>query len=90
MPFERYFEIVPSIIIMIVIVYISIPSPRTKERNHKLMPIIDQTKYAYNSNNLFKNKNNNLEEGIECFSNWLSIEEGNEENKKNVHLILSI
>ena len=52
------------------------------------MVIIDQTKYSYNSNSLFKNKNNKLEEGMECFSNWLSIEEGNEENKKNVHLIL--
>ena len=46
------------------------------------MPIIDQTKCVYNFNNLFKIKNNNLEEGIEYFSNWLSIEEWNEENKK--------
>jgi hypothetical protein len=53
-----------------------------KERNHKLMPIIVQIKCVYNFNNLFKIKNNNLEEGIEYFSNWLFIEEGNEENKK--------
>ena len=46
-----------------------------KERNHKLMQIIDQTKCVYNFNNLFKIKNNKLEEGIEYFSNWLSIEE---------------
>ena len=54
------------------------------------MPIIDQTKCVYNFNNLFKIKNDNLEEGIEYFSNWLSIEEWNEENKKNLHLILKV
>jgi hypothetical protein len=46
------------------------------------MQIIDQTKCIYNFNNISKIKNNNLEEGIEYFCNWLSIEEGNEENKK--------
>jgi hypothetical protein len=35
-------------------------------------------------------KNNNVEEGIECFSHWLSIEDGNSEDKKNVQLILKV
>ena len=35
-------------------------------------------------------KNNNVEEGIECFSHWLSIEDGNSEDEKNVQLILKV
>ena len=36
-------------------------------------------------------KNNNVEEGIECFSHWLSIKDGNydENNSKNIQLSLT-
>jgi len=32
-------------------------------------------------NNIIEVKNNILEEGIECFTHWLSAEEGNSEKK---------
>jgi hypothetical protein len=35
-------------------------------------------------------KNNNVEEGIECFSHWLSIEDGNCEGKRNNQLTLTV
>ena len=35
-------------------------------------------------------KNNNVEEGIECFSHWLSIEDGNCEVKRNNQLTLTL
>ena len=54
------------------------------------MPIISKTKSVYNSG-ILEIKNNNLEEGIECFSQWLSIEEGNsEDGNKNVQLTLIV
>ena len=63
---------------------------KERERNNKLMPIISKTKSIYNAD-IFEIKNNNLEEGIECFSQWLSIEEGNsEDSNKNVQLILIV
>lgn len=36
-------------------------------------------------------KNNNVEEGIECFTHWLSIRDGNygEDNRRNIHLTLT-
>ena len=39
---------------------------------------------------LFEIKNNSLEEGIECFTQWLSIRDGNcdEENRRNMQLTL--
>jgi len=39
---------------------------------------------------LFEIKNNNLEEGMECFTHWLSVKEGNcdEENRRNMQLTL--
>jgi hypothetical protein len=61
-----------------------------RERNNKLMPIISKTKSVYTSG-ILEIKNNNLEEGMECFSQWLSIEEGNgEDNNKNVQLTLIV
>ena len=63
---------------------------KERERNNKLMPIVSKTKSVYNSG-IFEIKNNNLEEGIECFSQWLSIEEGNsEDSNKNVQLTLIV
>ena len=35
-------------------------------------------------------KNNNVEEGIECFSHWSSIEDGNCEVKRNNQLTLTV
>lgn len=35
-------------------------------------------------------KNNNVEEGIECFSHWSSIEDGNLEVKRNNQLTLKV
>jgi hypothetical protein len=61
-----------------------------RERNNKLMPIISKTKSVYTSG-ILEIKNNNLEEGMEYFSQWLSIEEGNgEDNNKNVQLTLIV
>lgn len=56
------------------------------------MSIVAITKGAYNPDIIITIKNNNLEEGIECFSNWLSIDEqtNGEEDKKNVQLILKV
>lgn len=36
-------------------------------------------------------KNNSAEEGIECFTHWLSIRDGNcgEDNRRNIHLSLT-
>ena len=36
-------------------------------------------------------KNNSAEEGIECFTHWLSIRDGNcgEDNRRNIHLTLT-
>jgi hypothetical protein len=54
------------------------------------MSIISKTKRVYTSG-ILEIKNNNLEEGMECFSQWLSIEEGNgEDNNKNVQLTLIV
>src|SRR5215211_1541028 len=54
------------------------------------MPILPKTKSVYDSS-IIEIKNNNLEEGIECFSQWLSIEEGNsEDSTKNVQLTLIV
>lgn len=54
------------------------------------MPLLPKTKSVYESS-IFEIKNNNLEEGIECFSQWFSIEEGNgEDSNKNVQLTLIV
>lgn len=39
---------------------------------------------------IFEIKNNNVEEGIECFTQWLSVKDGNcdEDNRRNMRLTL--
>ena len=38
---------------------------------------------------LFEIKNNNVEEGIECFTHWLSVKDGNcDEDNRNMQLTL--
>ena len=43
-----------------------------------------------NNNNIIEVKNNILEEGIECFTHWLSAEEGNSEKNSYIQLTLKI
>ena len=54
------------------------------------MPVLHQTpKSLEDGFAIFEIKNNNIEEGIECFSHWLSIKEGNYvEDDRNVQLTL--
>jgi hypothetical protein len=61
------------------------------ERNNKLMPILPETYNRVNHNfAIFEIKNNNVEEGIECFSRWLSIKDGNcDEDNRNIQLTLT-
>ena len=40
---------------------------------------MDRSKPNNNDNNIIEVKDNILEEGIECFTHWLSAEEGNSE-----------
>jgi len=58
------------------------------------MPILPETDNRVNDDLvLCEIKNNNVEKGIECFSQWLSIEEGNSEddnNNNNVQLTLVV
>ena len=57
------------------------------------MPILPETHNRVNDDfALFEIKNNNVEEGIECFSQWLSIKDGNcdeEDNSRNIQLSLT-
>ena len=57
------------------------------------MPILPETHNRVNDDfALFEIKNNNVEEGIECFSHWLSIKDGNcdeEDNSRNIQLSLT-
>ena len=56
------------------------------------MPILPETDNRVNDDfAIFEIKNNNVEEGIECFSQWLSIKDGNcdEDNSRNIQLILT-
>ena len=62
------------------------------ERNNKLMPVLPETPIESMMNfAIFEIKNNNVEEGIECFSHWLSIKDGNcdEDRQKNIQLTLT-
>jgi len=60
------------------------------ERNNKLMPILPKTdNRVHDDLAIFEIKNNNVEEGIECFSHWLSIKDGNcDEDNRNSQLTL--
>ncbi|HJS64305.1 MAG TPA: hypothetical protein VJ767_05550 [Nitrososphaeraceae archaeon] len=62
------------------------------ERNNKLMPVLPETNNSFNDEFAISEiKNNNVEEGIECFTHWLSIRDGNcsEDNRRNIHLTLT-
>jgi hypothetical protein len=61
------------------------------EMNNKLMPILPETNSRVNDDFvIFEIKNNNVEEGIECFSHWLSIKDGNcDEDNRNIQLTLT-
>jgi hypothetical protein len=61
------------------------------ERNNKLMPVSPKTGNRVKVDfTILEIKNNNVEEGIECFSHWLSIEDGNCEVKRNNQLTLTV
>jgi hypothetical protein len=62
------------------------------ERNNKLMPVSPKAGNRVKVDfTILEIKNNNAEEGIECFSHWLSIEDGNsEDSNKNVQLTLTV
>jgi hypothetical protein len=61
------------------------------ERNNKLMPILSKfDNRAKVDFTILEIKNNNVEEGIECFSHWCSIEDGNCEVKRNNQLTLTV
>ncbi len=51
---------------------------------------MDRSKPNNNDNNIIEVKNNILEEGIECFTHWLSAEEGNSEKNSYIQLTLKI
>ncbi|MGB9168760.1 MAG: hypothetical protein WCB31_07535 [Nitrososphaeraceae archaeon] len=56
------------------------------------MPVLPETNNSFNDEfTISEIKNNNVEEGIECFTHWLSIREGNcsEDNRRNIHLTLT-
>ena len=55
------------------------------------MPILPETNNRIDDNfAVFEIKNNNAEEGIECFSHWLSIKDGNcDEDDRNSQLTLT-
>ena len=55
------------------------------------MPILPEINNRVNDDFvIFEIKNNNVEEGIECFSHWSSIEDGNCEVKRNNQLTLTV
>ena len=66
------------------------------ERNKKLMPILPETRKSLDHDfAILEIKNNNVEEGIECFSHWLSMQDGgenksDEDNSRNIQLILKV
>jgi hypothetical protein len=65
------------------------------ERNKKLMPILPETRKSLGHDfAILEIKNNNVEEGIECFSHWLSIQDevnkSDEDNTRNIQLILKV
>jgi hypothetical protein len=51
---------------------------------------MDRSKPNNNDNNIIEVKYNILEEGIECFTHWLSAEEGNSEKNSYIQLTLKI
>ena len=55
------------------------------------MPILPKIGNRVNVDfTIFEIKNNNVEEGIECFSHWLSIKDGNsDEDNRNIQLSLT-
>ena len=62
------------------------------ERNTKLIPILPEIGKVHDQDfAILEIKNNNVEEGIECFSHWLSIKDGNsdEDNSRNIQLSLT-
>jgi hypothetical protein len=63
------------------------------ERNNKLMSILPELSKDLENNDFTRVEivNNNVEEGIECFSHWLSIKDGNsdENNSRNIQLSLT-
>ena len=60
------------------------------------MPILPETgKVPDHDFAILEIKNNNVEEGIECFNHWLSIQDGegnknDEDNIRNIQLILKV
>ena len=59
------------------------------------MPISPETRKSLDHDfAILEIKNNNVEEGIECFSHWLSIQDGenksDENNSRNIQLILKV
>jgi len=69
---------------------------RRRERNNKLMPIFPGTSKNLDNDDFTKIEivNNNLEEGMECFNHWLSIQDGenksNEDGSRKIQLILKV
>ncbi len=56
------------------------------------MSVLPETNNSINDDfALFEIKNNNVEEGIECFTHWLSVKDGNcdEEGRRNMQLSLT-
>jgi hypothetical protein len=66
---------------------------RRRERNNKLMSLLPELGKDLENDDFTRVEivNNNVEEGIECFSHWLSIKDGNcdEDNSKNIQLSLT-
>jgi len=54
------------------------------------MPVLSETNNSVNNEfPISEIKNNNVEEGIECFTHWLSVKDGNcdEDNRRSMQLI---
>ena len=59
------------------------------------MPILPETRKSLDHDfAILEIKNNNVEEGIECFTHWLSIHDGgnksDEDDRRNIQLILKV
>ena len=58
------------------------------------MPLLPDTYNRVNNGfAIFEIKNNNVEEGMECFNHWLSIQDGginSDEDNRNIQLILKV
>jgi hypothetical protein len=69
---------------------------RRRERNNKLMPIFPEFGKNLDNDDFTKIEivNNNLEEGMECFNHWLSIQDGgnksDEDDSRKIQLILKV